>query len=121
MKQRNIDSTIRKRIKIAAAASILGLSARTVRDMAQLGQIPGAAKPRGIWTFDVAALEDYVRSSEDQIRRRAEELRPRRVVSVALSSSGFRRPGRTPSEHYSEVIERMRRLANERLRSEREN
>jgi hypothetical protein len=49
----------RLRVKIAQAVALLGLEARTVRDMAQRGEVPGAAKPRGIWTFDLAALEQF--------------------------------------------------------------
>ena len=45
---------IRSRCKIDGAVARLGLEARTVRNMAAAGDIPGAAKFGDTWTFDVA-------------------------------------------------------------------
>lgn len=45
-----------ERCKIREAALITGLDIRTLQDKAARGEIPGAEKPFGRWTFDIAAL-----------------------------------------------------------------
>lgn len=46
----------RERGSTQDAAAILGLCDRTIRDMASRGELPGAAKPRGTWTFNLDSL-----------------------------------------------------------------
>ncbi|WP_036010563.1 helix-turn-helix domain-containing protein [Bradyrhizobium yuanmingense] len=107
----------RKRVKIAQAVSILGLEPRTVRDMAARGEIPGAAKPRGIWTFDAALLDQYNQARETEICQRANEAgKLQRVVSGAVTSStaAFRSAAKTSNGHYGQTIQKLRRLAAER-------
>lgn len=45
-----------ERCKIREASEITGLDKRTLQEKAAAGLIPGAEKPFGRWTFDVAAL-----------------------------------------------------------------
>jgi hypothetical protein len=45
-----------ERCKIREASLITGLDIRTLQDKAARGEIPGAEKPFGRWTFDVAKL-----------------------------------------------------------------
>jgi hypothetical protein len=44
------------RCKSREASLITGLDIRTLQEKAARGEIPGAEKPFGRWTFDVAAL-----------------------------------------------------------------
>ena len=46
------------------AVSRLGVEPRTIRDMAVAGEIPGAAKFRGVWSFDIALLDSFVSDKE---------------------------------------------------------
>ncbi|BAL75964.1 hypothetical protein S23_27520 [Bradyrhizobium cosmicum] len=103
----------RQRIKVADAVALLGLEARTIRDMAQRGEIPGAAKPRGVWTFDLALLEDYQRRCEETACQRAADLRPRPAVSgvVTSSTAASRSVARTSNGHYGQTIQKLRALA----------
>ncbi|MDA9521673.1 hypothetical protein XI06_15315 [Bradyrhizobium sp. CCBAU 11434] len=102
-----------ERVKVAYAVALLGLEARTVRDMAQRGEIPGAAKPRGIWTFDLALLQDYQRACEEAACQRARDLKPRRAVSGVVTSSmaASRSAARTSNGHYGQTIQKLRQLA----------
>jgi hypothetical protein len=45
-----------ERCKIREAALISGLDIRTLQEKAARGEIPGAEKPFGRWTFDIAKL-----------------------------------------------------------------
>ena len=76
------------------AARIIGVSARTVQDMAQNGELPGAVKVRRRWTFDLQKLRDKMR--EDKRRRHCHEhhagdqcwLMRRLTVSGGVSGLG---------------------------------
>jgi hypothetical protein len=106
--------TARKRVKIAQAVSILGLEARTVRDMASAGEIPGAAKPRGIWTFDAALLDQFNQEREiAACRSAAGGRKPQKAVSggTACSTAGYRPGAATSNGHYEQTILKLRRAA----------
>jgi hypothetical protein len=45
-----------ERCKIREASLITGLDIRTLQEKAASGEIPGAEKPFGRWTFDIAQL-----------------------------------------------------------------
>lgn len=45
-----------ERCKIREASLITGLDIRTLQEKAASGAIPGAEKPFGRWTFDIAQL-----------------------------------------------------------------
>ena len=45
-----------ERCKIREAHLITGLDIRTLQEKAARGEIPGAEKPFGRWTFDIAKL-----------------------------------------------------------------
>lgn len=51
-----------ERIRAHAVGGILGISARTVQSLAARGELPGAAKIGGVWTFDEKAIRDWVKS-----------------------------------------------------------
>jgi hypothetical protein len=45
-----------ERCRIREASLITGLDIRTLQEKAARGEIPGAEKPFGRWTFDIAKL-----------------------------------------------------------------
>lgn len=103
----------RKRCKMAGAISRLAEEARTIRDMAARGEIPGAAKMRGVWSFDIAKLDELVSERERAACQRALDARPRRAVSggMARSTAGFKPQAATSSGHYGQTIQRLRQAA----------
>ena len=52
------------RIQSAAAARILGVSRRSVQGLALRGELPGAARIGGVWTFDAERLAAFVTQRE---------------------------------------------------------
>ena len=50
-----------ERIRVDAAARILGVEVRTVQALAARGEVPGAAKIGGLWTFDESALRSWIK------------------------------------------------------------
>lgn len=114
MSRRPLQIQPRKRVKTARAVSILGIEARTVRDMAQRGEIPGAAKPRGIWTFDLVLLEQFNSERERVACQNAREHQ--KVVSGATGSSmgGFKPGAPTSNGRYAQTIQTLRNLAAQR-------
>jgi excisionase family DNA binding protein len=97
-----------ERISISVAADILGISGRTIRHMAQRGEIPGAAKIGRRWTFDQARLRDYVRRQEAATCQSARRHLP--DVSGVATPYGveFRSGGETSSGRYARTIQRLR-------------
>jgi hypothetical protein len=65
---------IAERVRPASAAAITGLTVRTVQALALRGEIPGAAKLGGSWTFDVKALKRFKIELD---RRKAEAALPK--------------------------------------------
>lgn len=50
-----------ERIRASHAAAILGVTERTVQALALRGELPEAAKIGGLWTFNEAALRNYIK------------------------------------------------------------
>ncbi len=53
-----------ERIQSPRAAEITGLSQRSIQDMAARGELPGAARLGGRWTFDELALRRWIKQQE---------------------------------------------------------
>jgi hypothetical protein len=100
----------RKRCKMDGAVSRLAEEPRTIRDMAARGEIPGAAKIRGVWSFDIALLDAFVADKERQTWQSASHARPLPAASgaTARSTAGFRPAAATSSGHYGQTIQRLR-------------
>ena len=98
----------RERVTIAEAAGILGVPERTVRDLAQRGELSGAKIGRR-WTFDLGRLRDYVQNKETQAWQGA---RHRRVVSGGVPPSGavFRPAAMISDGRYRQTIRKLREL-----------
>lgn len=57
------------RIQSTAAARILGVSKRTVQELALRGELPSAARIGGVWTFDATRLAAFVTQRERDAER----------------------------------------------------
>ena len=72
------DSTIEvERIKMAQALAITGLGMRRLQLMAKAGEVPGAIKIWGTWTFDECALRKWLHELEE------EQCRTRKAVGAS--------------------------------------
>ena len=83
-----------ERIQTAAAARILGIAPRTVRDLASQGKLPAAAQIGRTWTFDRAKLRAFVSAKEAAYgailtaeNRRGAATRPGKRPAPGLSRS----------------------------------
>lgn len=103
----------KRRCKMDGAVSRLAEEPRTIRDMASRGDIPGAAKLRGVWSFDIALLDAFVSDKEKQTCQNALHARPLRDASGATgrSTAGFKPQAATSSGHYGQTIQRLRLAA----------
>ena len=92
------------RIQSAAAARILGVSQRSVQALACRGELPGAARIGGSWTFDRAKLSAFI----DQRERDAE--RPA-IPARALKQARLPTQARTNAAYARLMSERFERSA----------
>jgi Helix-turn-helix domain len=78
-----------ERVSIEKAAAILGPVVRTVQDLAARGEIPGAAKIGGRWTFDIEKLRRLVRQRERETWQSGKR-RPDATGGAVPSGRGLR-------------------------------
>jgi excisionase family DNA binding protein len=100
-----------ERISISVAADILGIPGRTIRHMAQRGELPGAAKIGRRWTFDQARLRDYVRRQEAATCQSAGRHLPDVFGVATRYGVAFRSGGETSNGRYARTIQRLRNAA----------
>jgi hypothetical protein len=62
-------SALPPRIQSATEARILGVSQRSVQGLALRGELPGAARIGGVWTFDAERLATFVKQREYDAER----------------------------------------------------
>jgi predicted DNA-binding transcriptional regulator AlpA len=62
---------MQERIQSGRAKQILGISLRSVQNLAARGELPSAAKFKRSWTFDEAELRRYVAEREEANRQQA--------------------------------------------------
>ena len=82
------------RIQSAAAARILGVSRRSVQDLALRGKLPGAARIGGLWTFDASRLAAFVAQRELDAERPATPalvLKQPRLPTQAQTNAAYER------------------------------
>lgn len=89
-----------ERIRVVKAASILGVTSRTVQAMALRGELPGAAKIGGLWTFDEVALRKWL---QERTMKPSQEFSSR---SSAYRSRDVERSAKTCEE----ALRRLRQL-----------
>jgi hypothetical protein len=100
-----------RRCQMEGALERLGGSARTIRNMAAAGKIPGAAKFCGVWSFDIALLDAYVGEKERETCRNSVRL-PRDAIGAKVSSGDeFKPADRTSAGHYAQTIQKLRSAA----------
>jgi hypothetical protein len=98
-----------ERIVIEDAMAILGLSGRMIQELAQRGEIPGAAKFGRRWTFDVVKLRAMIADKEREIWQRSYERR-RPVVTGAATRFGVVSASKAASSagRFTQTIRRLR-------------
>src|SRR5262245_25632949 len=77
-----------ERVNKHGAAGILGVSVRSVIEMAAQGKLPGAAKIGRCWTFDCRRLRRFVRDKETETWRASQIARRRPAATGARVSFG---------------------------------
>ena len=75
---------MKERVRSAEAADILGLTRETVTRRAAQGNIPGAAKIGGNWTFDREKLRKFILEKEYECQRK--------ISTYAVTHGGYRLP-----------------------------
>lgn len=105
-----------ERIRAPQVACITGLSARSIQEMAQRGDIPGAAKLGKVWTFDEVAVRAWVKSKEQTVCREATVSGQTPARTTVTSNGGTELPmavsrstARSAVEAYEQRI--LRKLA----------
>jgi hypothetical protein len=93
-----IDGPAPERIRASTVARLLSLSVRGVQSMAARGEIPGAAKPGRIWTFDENRLRRWLREKE------VEACRPTSTSGDPSGGREFKLPDATFDEAYAQAI-----------------
>jgi excisionase family DNA binding protein len=109
-----------ERIQTDRAREILGISRRSVQNLAARGELPSAAKCGRNWTFNEADLRRYVAEREEANRQQAAaraKPRPRpkqplsKVPSYASLSAYARALGISAADLASKTAQRSRRCA----------
>lgn len=96
-----------ERISIEQAAAILGPPVRTVQALAARGEISGAAKIGGRWTFDVEKLRQLVRQKERQAWQSGKR-HPAAIGAAGLFGAGFRSVGVSSADRFTQLTRRLR-------------
>lgn len=102
-----------ERIRPAAVAEITSLSLRKVQEMAAAGQLPGAAKLGGVWTFDPTQIRAWIRHQERKAACRANYPT---TATVAATSSGdvSMLPDESIAQAYEQLIRKKQRSGSAR-------
>jgi len=86
-----IGTTKSERIKSTKVASILGVTAQTVREMAARGELPSAAKVGRHWTFNEKSIRKWLKARKSAHLDAAKRLeawliRPPRFEALSLEA-----------------------------------
>lgn len=97
---------------VEQAVAIIGLPMRSVQAMAARGEIPGAAKFRRRWTFDLRKLRELVEQRERESWLSAEQRHRPAAIGVAtrygVASAKLAVPREGSASPYTLVIRRLR-------------
>lgn len=98
---------VAERIRANRAAVILGVEIRTVQALALRGELPNAAKIGGVWTFDEAALRNYIKERIQCPRDR----RPLNTHTGEVASYGRGSPlqARNAEKAWQQTLRELRR------------
>src|SRR5690606_19537578 len=96
-----------ERIRLRKAAEILGGNERTVQALALRGDLPGAVKIGGLWTFDEAALRNYIKERTQCPRDR----KPLNTPTGEAKSYGRASPlqARNSEKAWQQTLQKLRR------------
>jgi hypothetical protein len=104
------------RIDKYKAAAILHCDPRTIVDMARAGRLPSAAKLTREWSFDAAALRDYVRRKEIEAWQNAQKPHPDAIGVGRRSMPVSRLAVKTSGGLFKRTIQELRANAARRAR-----
>ncbi|OYX67701.1 MAG: hypothetical protein B7Y95_22530 [Rhizobiales bacterium 32-66-11] len=96
----------RERIRAFEASAILGVEVRTVQALACRGELPGACKIGGLWTFDEAALRAWIKDRSAPGNQSGSRSKPNRP---ARSDRRLSRDQCDIAKAYEEMLQRLRR------------
>jgi excisionase family DNA binding protein len=95
-----------ERIRAERASLILGVSLRTVQEMAARGELPGAAKIGKLWTFNEAEIRTYIR--ERQACRTSARHRQTPIGEATHFTAGSPSTGGLTEKAYILAMQRLR-------------
>jgi len=90
------------------AAVILGIKPRKLQAMSQRGEIPGAAKIKRQWTYDLAKLRRFVEQQE-QATCQNEKPRPGATGATGFSMPSFRSGGDRSGGRLGQMIQQLQK------------
>jgi len=96
----------RERIRAFEASAILGVEVRTVQALACRGELPGACKIGGVWTFDEAALRAWIKDRSAPGNQSGSRSKP---GGSAHSDPWLSREQRNSAKACEEALQRLRR------------
>src|SRR5215471_9621332 len=97
---------------VREAAKILGLKVRKIQAMSQRGEIPGAAKFRRQWTYNLAKLRGFIRQQERATQCQSNESpRPDATGGGILSGAALRSAGSASGGRLRQMIEQSQKRA----------
>lgn len=112
-----------ERITMAAACAITGKKPRALRTMCIGGQVPGAVKIGGEWTFDEARLRAWIGILEKQQAAKCQSAvqRPRPIASgrTVPFGGGKRSAAKNADGPYEQTIQGLLRNGSKRIASGR--
>lgn len=96
-----------ERIRVEAASAILGVTPRCVQSLAARGELPSACKIGKIWTFEEAALRNWIKERSTW----PEQKRQSTLTGVGMSSGrDLPLQASNSSKSFQETLQRLRRL-----------
>src|SRR5579863_9284604 len=113
--QSNFSTRGSERIQIEAACAIVGVCERTMQGLALRGEMPGAAKIGGRWTFNERVLRAHVRAEEERVcqrKREAGSLVPPRTGASGATTDGMggsKSMGESIAGAYEQLIQSRRK------------
>jgi Helix-turn-helix domain len=102
------DGSLPRRVRPTMVAQMTSLSVRKVQEMAAAGQIPGAAKIGGVWTFDPDKVLAWTEHKKRLTCRASRETYTDAATSGGAAS---RLPAPSIDAAYSRLIQGKRRGA----------
>lgn len=106
-----------ERIRPRQVAGITGLTVRAIQAMALRGEIPGAAKLGGSWTFDEAALRNWIKERTTC----PQDRRPLNTRTGEAASNGRGSPLQTRNSEkaWQQTLQKLRERASGGTREKR--